>query len=72
MLAAKPVIGDRPSAWLSIWQGKTRAMTTLARMLALSPAGRVPSATPKEPEEVSYYTRMALEAKAKRDDDPAN
>ena len=29
--------------WLPVWQASIRARTTLARMLALSPGGRVPS-----------------------------
>ena len=66
-LAAAYVIssdnGDRPSPWLPIWQAKVRALTTLARMLSLSPAGRVAS-KPSEPEPpVSYYSRAAMEAK---------
>jgi hypothetical protein len=54
-LAAAYVIGDKPSPWLPVWQAKVRAVTTLARMLSLSPAGRVPS-KPTEPEPpISYY-----------------
>jgi hypothetical protein len=40
----------------------------LARMLSLSPGGRVPSKSPEEREPISYYSRLALEAH--RDDDP--
>jgi hypothetical protein len=55
--------GDRPSPWLPIWQAKVRSLTTLARMLGLSPGGRLPS-KPTEPEApVSHYTRMAMEQK---------
>jgi hypothetical protein len=69
-LAAAPVVsspnGDRPSPWLAVWQARVRALTTLARMLSLSPGGRVPS-KPAEPDgPTSYYSRLALEAK--RDD----
>jgi hypothetical protein len=67
-LAAAYVVDGKPSPWLAIWQGKIRAVTTLARMLALSPGGRVPSKSPEEREPISYYSRMALEAQ--RDDDP--
>ena len=52
--------GERPSPWLSIWQAKVRALTTLARMLSLYPGGRVAS-KPAEAEPVSYYERMAME-----------
>ena len=45
------------------WQAKVRALTTLARMLSLSPGGRVAS-KPAEPHEpVSNYSRAAVEAK---------
>jgi hypothetical protein len=64
-LAAAPVVsspnGDRPSPWLPVWQAKVRALTTLARMLALSPGGRVPSKSPEPQEPTSYYSRLALE-----------
>ena len=69
-LACKPVVDDKASPWLAIWQGKVRALTTLARMLALSPGGRVPKSP--EPEPVNYYAKMALEAKANHDDDDPN
>jgi hypothetical protein len=62
-------VDDRPSPWLPIWQAKVRALTTLARMLSLSPGGRVAS-KPSETEPVSYYSRMALEHK--RDDAERN
>jgi hypothetical protein len=58
--------GDRPSPWLPIWQAKVRSLTTLARMLGLSPGGRLPS-KPTEPEApVSHYTRMAMEQRDER------
>jgi hypothetical protein len=62
-LASAYVIGDRPSPWLAIWHAKTRAMTTLARMLCLNPGGRVPSRAPEsaEPAHVNHYARIALE-----------
>ncbi|MDN3279103.1 hypothetical protein QWJ07_32900 [Frankia sp. RB7] len=64
-LAAKPVIsgpaGDRPSPWLAIWQARIRSVTTLARMLSLSPGGRVLS-RPSEPDPISGYEKFALEA----------
>jgi len=40
-LARAYVVDDKPSPWLPIWQAKVRALTTLARMLSLSPGGRV-------------------------------
>jgi hypothetical protein len=60
-LAAAYVIDDKPSPWLPIWQAKIRALTTLARMLSLSPGGRVPSKLTEPDAPVSAYTRMALE-----------
>ena len=42
-LAAAYVVDDKPSPWLPVWQASIRAVTTLARMLAFSPGGRVPS-----------------------------
>jgi hypothetical protein len=55
------VIDDRPSPWLQVWQARMRAVTTLSRMLKLNPAGR--QSTPaSDPEPISAYERMALEA----------
>ena len=65
-LAAAYVVDGKPSPWLPVWQASIRAVTTLARMLALSPGGRVPSKAPEAQEPVSYYSRLALESK--RDD----
>ena len=62
-LARAYVVGDKPSAWLPVWQASIRAVTTLARMLALSPGGRVPSKSLEAQELMSYYSRLALEAK---------
>jgi len=60
--------GDRPSPWLPIWQAKIRSLTTLARMLGLSPGGRLPS-KPTEPEApMSYYAKQRL--LEGRDDEP--
>ena len=56
------VVDDKPSPWLPVWQASIRAVTTLARMLALSPGGRVPSKSSEPHEPVSYYSRLALEA----------
>jgi hypothetical protein len=69
-LAACPVVsspnGDRPSPWLPIWQSKVRALSVLGRLLALNPAGRVP--TKSEPlEPINHYSRIALEQQ-KRDE----
>jgi len=65
-LAHAYVVDDKPSPWLPVWQASIRAVTTLARMLSLSPGGRVPSRAPEAREPVSYYSRLALELK--RDD----
>ena len=62
-LAAAYVVDDKPSPWLPVWQASIRAVTTQARMLALSPGGRVPSKSAEPQEPVSYYSRLALEAK---------
>jgi hypothetical protein len=67
-LAAAYVIDDKPSPWLPIWQAKVRALTTLARMLSLSPGGRVAS-KPSDEQPISYYEKMAL-LEGRRDDDP--
>ena len=70
-LAAAYIVDDKPSPWLAVWQAKVRALTTLARMLSLSPGGRVPSKSePHEPIS-SYYERMAL-LEGRRDDEPNN
>ena len=52
----------KPSPWLPILQAATRTISTYSRMLKLNPAGRqsVPSS---EPEPISAYERIALEAK---------
>ena len=60
-LARAYVVDDKPSPWLPVWQASIRAVTTLARMLALSPGGRVPSKSVEPHEPVSYYSRLALE-----------
>ena len=61
-LNACPVFGDRPSPWLTIWQGRLRAVATLARRLGLNPAGRQPFKSVEDREEpapTSYYERMS-------------
>jgi hypothetical protein len=62
-LAAAPVVEDRPSPWLPLWQARIRALTTLARMLCLNPGGRIPTRSPEtsEPANVNHYARIALE-----------
>ena len=65
-LAAAYVVDDRPSPWLPIWQAKVRALTTLARMLSLSPGGRVASKPADSHEPVSYYSKLALEQRDER------
>jgi hypothetical protein len=62
-LAAAYVVDGKPSPWLPVWQASIRAVTTLARMLALSPGGRVPTRSGEAQEPTSYYSRLALEAK---------
>jgi hypothetical protein len=66
-LAATPVVsspnGDRPSPWLPIWLGQLRACTTLARRLNINPAGRVPTKSSEPDAPVSYYSKLALEAR---------
>jgi hypothetical protein len=62
-LAHAYVVDDKPSPWLPVWQASIRAVTTLARMLALSPGGRVPSKSLEAKEPVSYYERMTLEGR---------
>jgi len=57
------VVDGKPSAWLSVWKESQRSVTTLARMLALSPGGRVPSKSAEAQEPTSYYSRLALEAR---------
>ena len=70
-LARAYVVDDKPSPWLPVWQASIRAVTTLARMLALSPGGRVPSKSPEAQEPISYYSRLALEANAMNKTDMA-
>ena len=61
LAAAGFVIDGRPSGWLNILAQATRTISTYSRMLRLNPAGRqsVPSS---EPEPISAYERIALEA----------
>jgi hypothetical protein len=65
-LSATPVVstpnGDRPSPWLTIWLGKLRACTTLARRLNINPAGRLPSKSDEPKGTNGFFERMALEA----------
>jgi hypothetical protein len=60
-LAAAYVVDDKPSPWLPVWQAKVRALTTLARMLSLSPGGRVPTKSSGE-QPISGLERYGLEA----------
>jgi hypothetical protein len=61
-LRAAGYVTDRPSPWLAVLQHATRSVTTLSRMLALSPGGRVPTKAPTtEPEQpMSYYQKQRL------------
>ena len=59
-LAPAYVVDDKPSPWLPVWQASIRAVTTLARMLALSPGGRVPSKSPEAQEPVSLLFAIWL------------
>jgi hypothetical protein len=45
---------------LAIWQAKVRALTTLARMLSLSPGGRLPTKSTEPDPPMSYYERQRL------------
>ena len=61
-LRADGYVSDgKASAWLAIWKESQRAVTTLARMLSLNPAGKGTDAGRGEgagPAE--YYARMSL------------
>ena len=63
-LARAYVVDAKPSPWLPVWQASIRAVTTLARMLALSPGGRVPSksAEAQEPVCILFASRPGGEA----------
>ena len=65
-LAAAYIVDNKPSPWLPIWQAKVRALTTLARMLSLSPGGRVASKSPEPREPTSYYERSAPDRRPPR------
>src|SRR5260370_7818373 len=54
-LAAAYVVDDRPSPWLPIWQAKVRALTTLARMLSLSPPVPLPPKPAHPHQPVTFY-----------------
>jgi hypothetical protein len=64
------VVDGKASPWLSVWQGRVRAVTTLARRLRLNPAG---AHTPRadearhEPRMISVYETMEME-RASRDE----
>ena len=71
-LAAGGYVGadNRPSPWLAVLQQATRQVSTYSRMLRLNPSARVLAKSPDErPTPISYYERLALEAK-RRDDKP--
>jgi phage terminase small subunit len=68
LAAAGFVIDGKPSGWLPVLAQATRAMTTLSRMLRLSPTGR--QSTPaSESGAVSYYEKMSL-LEGRREHDP--
>jgi phage terminase small subunit len=53
---------NKPSAWVAIQRDATKTMTTLARVLRLSPMARKShQERPGRPQQMSYYERMALE-----------
>jgi len=58
-LAAAPIVDGKPSPWLAVWQAKVRALTTLGRILRLTPQSRAPLAAKQQ--NLSYYEKMALE-----------
>jgi phage terminase small subunit len=60
------VVDGNPSAWLNVLTAATRSMTVISRLLRLNPVARLASSS--EPEAVSYYERMSLEAR--RDPEP--
>jgi phage terminase small subunit len=60
------VVDGKPSAWLNVLTAATRSMTVISRLLRLNPVARLASSS--EPEAVSYYERMSLEAR--RDPEP--
>jgi phage terminase small subunit len=61
LAAAGFVIDGRPSGWLNVLAQATRTISTYSRMLKLNPAGRQ-SIPASDPEPISAYERIALEA----------
>ena len=59
---------DKPSPVAAGLAGPIRAVTTLARMLSLSPGGRVPSKSPEPHEPVSYYSRISPWRRSQRNE----
>jgi hypothetical protein len=69
-LSAQPVLENgKVSPWLSVWQGRVRALTTISRRLKVNPAGRSDVRTGHEaPPAVSAYDKVRLTEGAFRDD----
>lgn len=53
----------RPSPWLPVLQHAARTVSTYSRMLRLNPSARHSTLAVPDPEPVSAYERIALEAR---------
>jgi hypothetical protein len=57
-LAKAPVIDDKASPWLLVWQARVRALTALSRLLGVAPSRRPKAEKHSAP--VSYIDRLQL------------
>jgi hypothetical protein len=68
-LAACGYVEDgKVSPWASLLKDAQRAVSNYSRLLKLNPIARQPLPSKMEPQSLSYYDRMQIEAEAKRDD----
>jgi len=60
-LRASPVVGGRPSPWLTVFEKANRAMVSLSMRLRLSPQARAPNNPSRPQPPASAYERIRLE-----------
>jgi hypothetical protein len=61
--AKAPVVGNQISAWSIVHANALKSMIALSLRLRLSPQGRAKAVSTKQPMQLSYYERWALEAR---------
>jgi hypothetical protein len=72
-LRAAPVVGNKSSPWLNVFEKTARCMVALSMRLRLSPQARKPNQIKgKAPLPLSHYERTMLQQMGQDADDPDN